>query len=300
MIRVYLLLFCLILSACGGSTVIQPEALLNAESYTNDGLQAFSEDDSRSAQQFFTRALILYQGMDNQHGMLLSHINLAEVTLSLNEYSVSLQHLDAATYIVKQTSLADIQSRITLLYSVIALKQNKIILAESIVRAILPEFDKDAPLVSPNNIQLVAIAHRAKIAFVQKQRELLWTQRYAKALKKSAIKSHSLEARLLRFQSILLQGQGAYQEAESALQQALLEYKSIPSRSGIAVTLSELGELSVIEKRWQDAKAYFNRAVNVYRYLKDFGKVAQLTEWLAKVELALVGLNSLRNVHEIT
>jgi len=293
MIRVYLLLFCLIFSACGGSVVNKPAALLNAESYTNEGLQAFSEDDSSKAQQLFNRALVLYQGMDNQHGMLLSHINLAEVTLSLNEYSASLKHLDAAAYIAKQTSLAGIQSRITLLYSVVALKQNQTALAESIVQPLLPEFDKGGAIVSPNNLQLVAIAHRTKIAFVQNQDELLWTQRYAEVLKKSSIKSHSLEARLLRFQSVLLIDQGDYQGAASNLQQALLKYKSTPSRTGIAVTLSELGELAVIEKRWQDARDYFNRAINVYRYLKNFDKVAQLTEWSTEVELVLVDLNSL-------
>ncbi|NOR81462.1 MAG: tetratricopeptide repeat protein [Methyloprofundus sp.] len=270
----------MILSACGGSAVNKPAALLNAESYTNEGLQAFAEDDSSKAQQLFSRALILYQGMDNQHGMLLSHINLAEVTLALNEYPASLKNLDAATYIVKKTSLADIQSRITLLYSVLALKQNKTTLAESIVQPLLPKFNKEAPVISPNNLQLVAIAHRTKIAFVQNQDKLLWTQRYAEMLKKSFIKNNALEARLLRFQSALLIDQGDYQGAESNFQQALLKYKSIPSRAGIAVTLFELGELAVIEKRWQDARDYFNRAINVYRYLKDFDKVAQLMEWL--------------------
>ena len=284
MIRIYLLLLYLTLSACGAGAVTKPTVIQDAEYYTNEGLQAFADDDRERAQQLFSQALFLYQGLDNQHGVLFSHINLAEVSLSLKEYSVSQKHLDEATYIVKKTSLADIQSRITLLYSVNALKLNKIILAESLLHTLLPEFDKETPLVRPNNIQLVAIANRTKIAFVQKQDELLWTQRYAKALKISAIKSHSLKAHLLRFQSTLLWGQGDYQSAESNLQQALLEYKSIASRPGIAVTLSELGELAVIENRWQNAKDYFNRSIAVFRYLKDFDKVSQLTESLAKVE----------------
>lgn len=284
MIRIYLLLFCLLLPACGGNAVTKPAVLLSAENYTQEGLQAFSEDDRGRAQQLFSRALLLYQGVDNQYGILLCHINLAEVSLSLNEYSASIKHLDIAADIAKKTSLTDIQARITLLYSVNALKQNNIVQAESIVQTLLPEFDKnDSPAVSPSKTQLVAIAHRTKIAFVQKQDELLWTQRYRKALIKSAITSHSLEARLLRFQAILLQDQGDYQGAESSLQQALLDYKSSSSRSGIAVTLSELGQLAVIESRWLDAKGYFNRAIAVYRYLKDFDKVSVLSESLDKM-----------------
>ena len=292
MIRIYLLLLYLTLSACGGGAVTKPTVIQDAEYYTNEGLHAFADDDRELAQQLFGRALLIYQGLDNQTGALHSHINLAEVALSINDYSASQRHLDEATYIVKKTSLTDIQSRITLLYSVNALKQNKIILAESTLQTLLPVFDKETPTTTPNYIQLVAIANRTKIAFVQKQGELLWTQRYAKALKISAIKSHSLKAHLLRFQSTLLWGQGDYQSAKSNLQQALLEYKSIPSRPGIAVTLSELGELAVIESRWQNAKDYFNRSIAVFRYLKDFDKVSQLTESLAKVELVLVDVNS--------
>lgn len=285
------LLLCLVLSACGASTATKPTAILDAENYTNDGLQAFAESDWSRAQQLFSRALILYQGLDNQHGVLSSHINLAEVALTLNEYPASEKHLDEATDTVNKASLPDIQSRITLLYSLNALKQNRITLAENTLQALLPEFDKETPVISPDNIQLVAIAHRTKIAFIQHQDELLWTQRYAKALKISAIKSHSLKARLLRFQSTLLHGQGDFQRAEAKLQQALLEYKSIPSRPGIAITLSELGQLSLVEKRWLNARGYFNRAIAVFHYLKNFYKVSQLTESLAQVELALVDLN---------
>lgn len=285
MIRLYLLLFYLLLPACGGSSVVKPAPILAAESYMHEGLQAFSDDDWSQAQQLFTRAMLLYQGEDNQQGVLVSHINLAEVAHSLHEYSLSQKHLDAAAYIVKKNLSTDFQARITLLHSLNALKQKKISLAESMIQPLLPEFSGDTLVSTPNSRQLVAIAHRTKIAFVQQQGESLWTRRYAKALSVSAVKKHSLAARLLRFQSILLQRQGNYEEAEAKLQQALLDYKSISSRLGIAATLAELGQLAVTESRWQEARDYFSRAIAVFRYLKDFARVSQLTESLVQLKL---------------
>jgi hypothetical protein len=186
----------------------------------------------------FTRALSLYQGIDDQQGILYSHINLAEVALSKREYSTVERHLDLAADIVKKVSLRQYQGRISLLYALNALQQKKTALAESLLQALLPEFDGDKPLTIPDNIQIAAIANRTKIAFVQKQGEQLWTLRYANALKLTTINNPDLDARLLRFQSSLMLGQGNHEKAESKLQQALSNYKISLSRTGIATTLS--------------------------------------------------------------
>lgn len=286
----YVLVICLILSACGGGSVTRPTAIFNAERYINEGLQAFGDDDWSRAQQLFNRALQLYQGLDNQQGILVSHINLAEAALSLHEYSLSQTHLDKASYIVQKTSFTDFQSRISLLYSLTALKQKKITQAKNMIQALLPEFDGETIVLMPDNNQLIAIAQRTKISFVQQRDELLWVNRYARALSISAIKDHALDARLLRFQAILQQRQGDYLQAEAKLQQALFVYKGIPSRLGIAMTLTELGELAFRESRWQDANDYFSRAMIVFAYLKEFTKVSQLAKKLEQVTRALAEL----------
>ena len=100
-------------------------------------------------------------------------------------------------------------------------------------------------------------------------------------------KDYDLEARLLRFQSSLLQRQGDYDASETNLQQALSIYKNNFSRTGIAVTLFELGLLYIHQAQWQNAQDYFNRSIAVYNYLGDIDKVTQVTESLEKVKLEL-------------
>ena len=278
------------LTACGGNVATKPAVLQDAESFTNGGLEAFADANWNNAQLLFARALSLYQGIDDQQGVLYSHINLAEVALSRREYSTAEKHLDYAANIAKKVSLQHYQRRISLLYALKALQQNKIVLAESILEPLLPVFDKAAPITIPDTIQIAAIANRTKIAFVQKQGEQLWTFRYANALKLSATNNPDLEARLLRFQSSLVLQQGNYEKAEAKLQQALSNYKTSLTRSGIAVTLSELGTLYMTQERWQDALDYLNRSISVFRYLGDLERVIQTTEKLAIVEEELGNL----------
>ncbi len=282
-----LILLCLVLTSCGGKTVIRPTVLQDAESFTNGGLKAFEEANWNNSQLLFARALSLYQGIDDQQGVLYSHINLAEVALSTRDYSKSRKHLDVATDIAKKNSLQHYQGRITLLYALNALQQKKAALAEVFLQTLLPEFDQDKPVNTPDFIQVAAIANRTKIAFIEKLDESLWTRRYANALIKLDAESPDLEARLLRFQASLLQRQGNYAESESSLQQALSRYKTSFSRSGIAATLSELGALYISLGRWENASDFLNRSITVFRYLGNIDRVIQNTESLVIVEKEL-------------
>lgn len=278
-----LVLFFVALSGCAGESVTKPVEIENAENYTNDGLQAFSEADWDRAQWFFTRALSLYEGIDDQQGILYSHINLAEAALSVHNYSDSLSHLNIAAGITKKTLQKSEQARITLLYALIALQQKQTGQAERLLQSLLPEFEGQAP----NTIQLTAVAVRTKIAFIQNKDEALWTNRYASTLKSSTTYPHDLNFRLLRFKSLLLQQQGKYKEAELNLQQALIGYKSILNRSGIAATLLELGLFYKKQEHWQEARDYFDRSIAVFRYLKGSAKIVQITEYLLEVDKAL-------------
>lgn len=286
----YLLFFSITLVGCGGNTASKPTVIDNAESHMNDGLIAYAETDWSRAQWSFTRALSLYQSIDDQQGVLHSLINLAEVALSVRNYSIAQSHLDRAAAIVTTSSLHHYQPRITLLYAVQALKQLQITQAESLLQKILPVFDLAMPVANVDAIQLAAIASRTKLAFIQEQDEELWVQRYAYALNLSANKNPHTEARLLRFQSSLLQRQGGYQESESLLQRALFEYKKNLSRSGIAVTLFELGQLYMTQGRWHDSQEYLQRSIVLFRYLNDIDKIIQVTENLVEVELKLANL----------
>jgi tetratricopeptide (TPR) repeat protein len=275
------------LISCGGHTASKPAIVQDAENYTNEGMQAFAESNWQQAQRSFTRALSLYQGIDDQQGVLQSHINLAEVALSVRDYQASQRHLDQATDIIRTKSLSPYQQRIVLLYALQALQQKHIVQAEHLLLSLLPVFHNSTSVTIPDAIQMSAIANRTKIAFMNNQDEALWVLRYAKALEIYDSKDYDLEARLLRFQSSLLQRQGDYDASEAKLQQALSIYKNNFSRTGIAVTLFELGLLYMHQAQWQNAQDYLNRSIAVYHYLRDIDKVTQVTESLEKVELEL-------------
>ncbi len=297
---VYVFIFCTTLSGCGGGiATTKTLEIKDAESYTNDGLQAYSDSRWDSAQRLFARALSIYEGIDDQQGVLLSRINLAEVTLALHNYSASLRYLDLATDNIKQSSQVKHQSRITLLYARIALQQQKAIQAESTLQSLLPEFDQLISMTPFETIHMAAIAVRTKIAFVQKKDEVLWTNRYAKTLELSGVHSKGLNFRLLRFQSDLLQQQKKYTQSESKLLQALTGYKMIFNRPGIAATLLQLGQLNMVQGHWQVARNYFDRSVSVFRYLKDLGKVIRVTENLMKVEMELGDLERVKIINQV-
>lgn len=293
-----LILFCLVVTSCGGETITRPTVLQDAESFSNEGVKAFEEANWDNAQLLFTRALSLYQGIDDQQGVLYSHINLAEVALSIRDYPTGRKHLDIAADMAKKASLQQYQGRITLLYALNALQQKDTPLAEAFLQTLLPAFDEDKPVTTPSIIQVTAIANRTKIAFIQKLDESLWTVRYANALIKSDAESPGLSARLLRFQASLLQRQGKYAEAESGLQQALSIYKTSISRSGIAATLSELGALYISLGRRENASDYLNRSITVYRYLGDIDRVIQNTESLVIVEKELGNLERSNSLNQ--
>ena len=274
----------LILTGCEGNSVTKPTVFLDAESHTNMGIQAFDKAAWGQAKWSFNRALSLYQGIDDQLGVLSSHINLAEVALSLHDSPTVKTNLSHASNIAN-ISLQQYQTRITLLYALDALQQKQIPLAKSLLQSLLPEFDKKALVSIPDIIQMTALANRTKISFIQNQNKILWTQRYANGLKLLADKNYGLEARLLRFQSILLQQQGRHEASESHLQQALSKYKENIFRPGIAETLFELGKLYITENRWQDAHHYLNRSINIFRYLENNAKVIEVKEKLVNVEM---------------
>jgi len=287
MIRLYLVLICLLLSSCGGSSATKPTLLWNAESYTDDAMQAYADEDWVKSQRLFIRALSLYQGIDDRLAVLACHINLVEVALAVHDNQAANKHLSLAADIVKTDALKNYQPRITLLYAQLAIQQKKMTKAAGFLQEILPAFKGEEAVAMPDAIQLVAIVSRTEIAFVQKQDESLWTHRYANILKKSVNKNADLEARLLRFQSSLFFQQGDYDQAVAYLQQALLIYKNNLTRTGIAGTLLELGEIYEKQSDWQRALNYFNRSLAVFRSLGNAEKVSKVGKILVKVESEL-------------
>lgn len=285
--RISLYLSSLLLLACSHHPVSKPDIIQDAEGFTHDGIQAFAEADQYRAKRLFNRALFIYEGIDHQKGLLETHINLAEIALSERDYLVTQQHLQRATARVDSTTLQPYQTRITLLYAQTALQQKHYSQALNLLQVLLPEFNLSVPVGIPDSIQLTALANRTKIAFAQRQNERLWTQRYTHALRISKPTNPNLSGRLLRFQAQLAQQKQNYQHAETLLHHALTEYKKNLARTGIAATLSELGQLHTEQERWQDARNYLDRSRAVLHSINDLDTMVRVTASLIKAETKL-------------
>ena len=170
------------LVACGHTPINKATVYRDAEAYTKDGLQAFSEMKLSRAQWLFNHALLLYQGIDDQQGILHSNINLAEVALAVRDALETKKHLDITAIIIKNAAFQHYQPRITLLYAQNALQQKQVTQDESFLLALLPDFVGTDPSATPDSIQLAAVANRTKLAFLIQKDEALWTQRFKNAL----------------------------------------------------------------------------------------------------------------------
>jgi len=284
MIRLYFVLFCLLLNGCGAGSASKPIQVLNAESYNQEAIQAYQNEDWLKAQRLFNKSLSLYQGMDNRQAVVSTYINLVEVYLALSNKELAYKQLKLADEIVRIDGLEAYRPRISLLNALVLMQYKQTRKAESLLQSLLPSFDDEKGSDTPKNIQLVAIATQTEIAFQQNNNESLWVSRYEQTLEKLGNKQTGLDARLLRFQSKLSLKQGSYDEAIDRLQQALELYKKNLSRSGIAGTLLELGEAYQKQGDNLHAVDYFKRSIVVYRPLGRAEKVSNITDMVYQLE----------------
>lgn len=276
-------MICLLVSACTSQTVNQPNVLWKAESFTSEAMQAYADEDWNRAQQLFSRSLAVYLSLDDRSQVLLCHINLVEVALAQHNLPLARTHLALADAMVKTEALKDYQARITLLFAMLAMQESRLSEANEFLLALIPVFDGDLVVTPLDEIQLIAIASRTEIAFLQNQQASTWLLRYANALKQAENKNSDLECRLLRFQARMQLKKNDYEQADTLLQQALLMYKNKLSRSGIANTLLEIGDLNDKKGDFSRALNYFSRAKTVFHSLGDDNKVKKVNERLAKV-----------------
>ncbi len=276
----------LILAGCAMQQS-RPVIIEDAERLNNEGVRAFQEANWYRAKQLFSKSLLLYQGLDNQQGILLSYINLIEVALAAGDFQAAEKYLINVTEINQAEGLKRHRRRINLLFSKLAIKKKQFAKAQQFLSVLLPEFDGIKPKSAPDLIQLSAIANQTRLAFEQNHEAKLWTQRYERALKVVDVDAGAFQGLLLRFQAKLLLRENKFQQAAQKLQQALAVYKASLIQPGIAATLSDLGQLYLEQGDWLQAKHYFARANVVLRYIGKRDKIIINTEKLAIIESKL-------------
>ncbi len=284
----------------GGCSVqpSRPIIINDAERLSNEGVRAFQEADWYRAQQLFSRSLLLYQGTDNQLGILLSYINLIEVALAAGDFQTTEKNLIIAAEMTRSDELKVYQNRVRLLFSKFAIKTRQFSKAQQFLSVLLPEFNGSEIKSAPDLIQLSAIANRTHVAFEQNLDAELWTKRYEYALKVTDVDTRAYQGLLLRFQAKLLLRENNFQQAAVKLQQALAIYKASLVQHGIAASLSELAQLYFQQGDWLQAKHYLRRANGVLRYIGNRDKIIKNTEKLAFIESKLGHVEHSRRIRK--
>lgn len=266
--------------------VVDP-VLTDAEYSMRAGAKAYAQADRNNARWYFQQALQQYQSLDDEKGMLICYINLAEIALADRDIELIQQHLQSASLLILKKEFQQFRSRITLIDAQAAILQQDYARAETLLQPLLAIFSQSKFTGEADIILLTALANRARIALYTGQELSLWLQRFADALAQSEVKHTELQALLLRFQAQYQQQQSQYEIAAEQLLQALELYKSSYARSGIGATLAELGQLAMLRQDWRGAENYYQRSNQVFEYLQDTAKVKKNLRQLIVVSAEL-------------
>ncbi len=276
----------LILASCATQPTNSPTHLVRGHQLSQQGIQAFQNEQWVKAERLFQQALRYYQSVDASQGIAHCHINLSQLELRRHNFEPAQYHLKQAKSVVQQSKLTSLKLRLQLLAATLAMQQQKYNQAETLLRNLLP-LSPDFPAKKKMNaLQLSAISLRTKLAFVIQKESELWLQRYQTALQTSP-DNFIHQARILRFQAQILIQKGELTQAEIMLHKILAKYKKNDLRSGIAATLGDLAQLHLQQHNLQQARNFFSRAANVYRSLRNKHKLTLISKQLDQVIQAI-------------
>lgn len=280
-----LLLLPLLLVGCSGISDTRPEIVRTSERMLERGVDAHNYGDYATAIDLFSRALGQYRSIDDRQGMLYSHLNLAETSLSGSHHEPAAQHIAAATRLAKERDHLQAQQRTTLLQARWYWQQQQGEQALEQLSHILPDFEGSRPLTRPNEVQLAALALRSEIALHQEQEEQAtrWIARLRQSITRGRPDTPWHLLRLQRLEAQLAAEQGAYQQALALLEEPLARYREAAMRPAIAATLREAAEIEQRRGEPAQAIALLERALHIRVWMMDRAHARQLLRQLAQL-----------------
>ena len=290
--RIWFVAVVISISLCAGC-VLPPEkrtqVIDQGVSALERGVHAFNSHDYVLAASMFDRSLAFYRSLDDTNGIILSHINLSEVSTAIGNYGAAKKHLLSAKYVSHRDHVTSHLEQIELALVSIAIKQQKYEEATKILNTLLPEFDDEfQPTDLLNEVQLSALANRVHIAFDKDSPDKgVWTMKFKHALTFAREGSGSLTGRLRRFQAQLAIEENAFDQADAHYREALHHYKQDVHRSGIAATLEEWAKMLDSLGAWEDAEDRLRRAMFIRMWMLDRSGTERILLMLRQVNTKL-------------
>lgn len=268
-----------LLPACVTTPDSRPEAFLNSEALLREGLNAYQNDNFSDAEQKFSQALALYQSFDNQHGMALSQLNLAETALASSDFAKAQGYLTQ----VKAIDLAaESKRKMTLLEVKLQFEQQHYQAALHLLKPLLINIDAQQKL---NEAQLNLLALQAKLeVWIAPLAKSTALARFETAVTQQSPPVPSYQVLLKRLLARRAFKRGDYQSATLLLTEALAYYKEQAKRRSIASCLEELAEIEIAQQHYDRARGYLNRALVIWQWLKNDSKSDKIRAQLITIQ----------------
>ena len=274
-----------VLTGCVRPPDQRPEVVIRGERQLQLGVRAYNNNDYRTAATLFTKAIELYQSIDDREGIIRGYINLMETALAVGNFQSAEQHLQALYTINNEPEFSAYRKRVEMLKVKLDFAQGDYQEALASLLPLIPEFDPEGELKEkPDQSGINAIASRARIAFKQSTEEaVLWSGRYESAIKSVGGDLPYNLGLLNSFKAELARRNGDYKRTQELLNRALSEYKLAGLRRGVALTLKSLANLEMEREQWLDAESYLQRALKVSTWMLDRSTTAEILNDLALV-----------------
>lgn len=286
----------MLMQSCASTPDSRPKALIDAEYYQQQGTNAFYNDEYSLAADQFTRALKLYQSIDDHTGMLESHINLIETSIAIGNLKsarqqlVSLNGLPGLTDRADLADLADTGSnvnyrdRVILLRVKLLFNEQKYSDAISELQPILPEFNQNDQLLknNPHNLNILSSMARFSV-HTHSTESTIWLKRLELAINQKKGPTDRYQALLLRLQASHKQYKGDFESSKKYINRALTIYRRLAYRRGIAASLQQLANLEVQQQHFEQADNLLQRALNIHLWTLNKKATIKVLEELIKV-----------------
>ena len=261
-------LLSLVLFACANSPDFRPDVYSKGERILLSGVIDYKNENYIAAQQSFSRALILYQSIDNSKGIQLARINLIAALLAINNFNAAEEQLT----ILKQEKMSGVindplNDRIVLLEVKLLFQKQQYHESFALIEPLLLQSEKQ----ETNNIkQLDLLASAARLeTLMNVETEHKWLNKFREALQQDRKVQPKFQVILKRIDSVIAIQNKQYHEALKLLHEALDYYKDQADRRAIAACLEEIAEIEFKRHNQAQALVYLNRALAIRVWLKD-------------------------------
>jgi tetratricopeptide (TPR) repeat protein len=283
--RAGLISLLLIIQACAGAAEYRPKALIDAESYLQQGTVAYYDDEYPLAADNFSKALKIYLSIDNYQGMIDSYTNLMETSMAIGNFFMAREQMQKIEEMLATNKDKNNRVRVTLLKVKLLFNEHNYALSLAEITPLLPEFDQHQQAQQPDANTLNILSSMALLAVTSGNKDAkLWLERFELALmsrEKNA--NERYQALLLRLKARLKQNAGEYAESKSLLDAALAIYHQHAYRRGIAACLQQQANLELQQQHLELADNFLQRALKIHLWTLNYNDAIQVMTQLIEI-----------------